>query len=847
MSTDGNNVEEEGLVEEVGLEEEGQVVVVDPMIRQQQPPQPRINIKEKKKKSSNNNHNHIIQFVDHFSLEQPTSLVRFRGSKTIVHDLRNSQIQLEEQTTTTAMMTPLLEKNNDNSNNNDNHDQRNSEATMTTTTTILIKNVKDENTFALNALRVTYTLECLFFYGILFCFCLLTLVFLLMDIVVFAGADDSRGMSASIFGLLGTICAVPLYVHGLASAMAICGMYVCDTWNGHVFLRSLGQGKNNNGQDDDKNFYHRTLAIIYVEWATFCFLIGIPMLGFITGLFLGSDSWWNIGLLTWFSCVTAYFVFFAFCVIFYECQAAVYFLRQLAYKAATTGQDSNNNSSSSSSIGWGSLLRHAILIRQKVQFSGAAEYVRLTNKVDKMSKRQPEDEHKEEGDDNNNDSYDEDSTTLLQHNATGMYSRMTLLSCCGCIFEKLNHSTTAGAAPSVPGERLYSTADILGTRQFSTFQSWSLEKIFCSNHRIQTVAVVRPKNVALTRRQMKSSLACSIIGILLVMLTFISLVTWFMSAGGGAVVVVIIIVGICCFPRIRFTTRVYKMYQNVVQASHDDDMQHQEDDDDDNENGGAAGEPQGNKTVVVGDEYIEQSPEIDGIYQTYETYRMTIPKECFCWFVFFLEVICFLLGPTFVLFAMGNYAVAVLFIIVATLSVLRYYLNPAILVKELGSFDKVCPNNPEEEGHDGDKEGALRSDCQWNEKSRLSNILINVTRGPSRAVYIWIFSIFSLVSIVYTIAALNTTAEEAVSSNSCDEMKILPIGDFVYDQQNGLPYPTCQLKKGLDLPAGVSNIAGSAALLDYAYLSLWSYISPEFAQVRWWLCGGFVLVTKQLM
>jgi hypothetical protein len=784
-------------------------------------------INNKKKRSGSNSN--IIRFVDHFTLEQPTSLVRFRGSKTTVHDLRNSQIQLEEHTTTTTTMTPLLNKQTDQA---DRQQQDASEeegvttTTTTTTTTILIKNVQDENAFALNALRILYSLECLFFYGILLAFCLLTLVFLLMDIVVFAGVDTSKpppSTAVSVLGTIGTILAVPLYVHGLASAMSICGMYVCDTWNGHVFLRSLGQGGGKLQDDDaeDKKLYNRTTAIIWVEWTTFLFLLGIPMLGFIVGLFIGSDTWWNIGLLTWFSCVTTYYVFFCFCVIFFETKAAVYFLRLLA---TSTGQDDSSGS-------WKSLLRHAILIRQKVQFSGVAEYVRLSHHLaDKKSRRQPEDGGG--GDNNNNE--DPARTTLLHHNSTRLYSRMTLLACCGCVFEKSNHDSAG-----VPGERLYSTADILGTRQFATFQSWSLEKMFCSNHRIQTVAVVRPKNVALTQRQMSSSLACTILGILLVALIFAALVTWF--AGGGAVLM-IILVGICCFPRIRFTARVYKMYQNVAQANQDDDdEQHQKQDDDGDIR------QQGNETVVIGDEYAEQGTEtIDGIHQTYEKYRVTRPKACFCWFVFYLEIILFFLFPAAALFAIGNYAVVVLFLIIGTLSLLRYYFNPSVLVKELGSFDRVCPT-PDEEGQDdddddGDEEGASltskkgMSDSQWNEKSRLSNIIINVTRGPSRSAYMWIFAIFSFVSIVYTIAALNTTPEEAISTY--DDTQILPMGAFVYDQQDDLPYPTCQMKKGLDLSDEVANGEGSAALLDYAYLSLWAYMSPEFAQVRKWrFCG----------
>ena len=76
-----------------------------------------------------------------------------------------------------------------------------------------------------------------------------------------------------------------------------------------------------------------------------------------------------------------------------------------------------------------------------------------------------------------------------------------------------------------PPECLYSAQEILEARQFVTSTTWSLEKIFCMRNRTQMVNVVKGPSVVLPG-QMRSSFACSIVGILLVFLFFVALVVW---------------------------------------------------------------------------------------------------------------------------------------------------------------------------------------------------------------------------------------------------------------------------------------------------------------------------------
>ncbi len=62
------------------------------------------------------------------------------------------------------------------------------------------------------------------------------------------------------------------------------------------------------------------------------------------------------------------------------------------------------------------------------------------------------------------------------------------------------------------------------------------------------------------------------------------------------------------------------------------------------------------------------SVETDGIYQTFEKYRVSRPTLCFCWFLFWLEICIFLIWPLITLFAIQNYAIAVLFLIVSIIT-----------------------------------------------------------------------------------------------------------------------------------------------------------------------------------
>ena len=81
--------------------------------------------------------------------------------------------------------------------------------------------------------------------------------------------------------------------------------------------------------------------------------------------------------------------------------------------------------------------------------------------------------------------------------------------------------------------------------------------------------------------------------------------------------------------------------------------------------------------------------EREGIFQTFETYRVTRPRICLCCIVFFLWVVIIILWPVIILFVTENYPVGGIFIVVSIVSTTRIFFDPAILIVETGSFDII--------------------------------------------------------------------------------------------------------------------------------------------------------------
>lgn len=184
-----------------------------------------------------------IPYCDHYSLQYPSSTIRFRTSKAAhrVYEGNRTQFVLEE-----------------------------------TDDQVVVKRVRD-TTAGVYVLRAIYTGVAILWSGFLFIFCTQLLIFLVMDLASYLGATTGSGVA--IGQAIGSILSFPLFVHGLASALIIDGHFVADTWCGGYLMKTLVFGG---------------MASVLSAWLTFGFYFGLPLLVMCICLLAGVADWWKV-------------------------------------------------------------------------------------------------------------------------------------------------------------------------------------------------------------------------------------------------------------------------------------------------------------------------------------------------------------------------------------------------------------------------------------------------------------------------------------------------------------------------------------------------------------------------
>lgn len=569
----------------------------------------------------------------------------------------------------------------------------------------------------------------------------MVLVFLFMNVVSYADTTFNQASKAVVF-FLGSLLAVPYFILGLSSAMALACAAVMDSWNGNAFLRTIGNW-----------------SLVFTEWATLLVFLVVPMLTWIITTFLRLDNWWELVFLTWFISVTLFYVYFACAVIFYEAKAGVEALQELE-------PDIVGN--------WRQFIATAVRVRLTATLSGTTRVMAITTNEKNTD---------QEDEDNN-----QQSTALLSENhLMGLYGRMTRLRCCGCLFERLDQP-----------KLLHDFDDILGTRYFITSNTWSLERIFCENIRSRSVMIVQGPS-ALEPHQMLSSLICSIGASLLLVLMLASLLVWL--GGTGVIVAVIVVVVLLCFiPVFRQNVQIFRTYLNILrerrpQAIFDEG----------------------------GEEPSSHLEESGGIFQTFDSYRVSRPTKHLCWAVVVLEFLFLFLWPIVSLFYTKNYAVAVLFLVMVAITTVQSHLNAGRIIQELGSLPSFHQSRSSSVTSGRSSRGTY-GDRNWKAASRTTSILQGFDRGIAKKFWIWIFVFVALVIFLFALGSLATSFQDNIAP-SPKNFVMLNSQDFAYLPQPNMQYQSCSLYKGLDLPEKTST-----SLVNYAFLCLMSYQSPETVQ-----------------
>ena len=216
----------------------------------------------------------VSGYQDHFSLQAPTTVVRFQDSKSAARVIYNegSQLVLEEQ-----------------------YDRE------TKKRHISIKQMEEESSGSLSILRGTYTTVGFFFAGFLVAFSLQIILFVICDLAINAGYTGLQG--ATWGWAIGILLSFPLLIHGLSLANMLAGFFIMDLWRGHPLF---------------KKFILAGVRSEIVEWI---FLVGFLLAPFtVMGacLIARTDDWWDITSLYWFASVFAFYLLFITSVTFYE-------------------------------------------------------------------------------------------------------------------------------------------------------------------------------------------------------------------------------------------------------------------------------------------------------------------------------------------------------------------------------------------------------------------------------------------------------------------------------------------------------------------------------------------------
>ncbi|OEU08431.1 hypothetical protein FRACYDRAFT_212694 [Fragilariopsis cylindrus CCMP1102] len=177
--------------------------------------------------------------------------------------------------------------------------------------------------------------------------------------------------------------------------------------------------------------------------------------------------------------------------------------------------------------------------------------------------------------------------------------------------------------------------------------------------------------------------------------------------------------------------------------------------------------------------------------------------------LFFISISFFFLflWPLSTLFLVGNNPVGGVFLIVSIFSFLRKYFDAAAILCELGLpfFKKYSSLKGR------DKTLVL--------KSRLADVVGNISRSGSVVRWMYLFSFLVLLTFVMFLGAISQ------DDGLGDRPPIVLVDDYYYPGENTLQYPTCSMSKGFQLSVDGENF--NSALADYAFLSAMAYEVPS--------------------
>lgn len=324
---------------------------------------------------------------------------------------------------------------------------------------------------ALTFLRGTYSVIAVFMGGFLFILGFDILLFLFIHLTAVFNQNKSTGIT----DFVATLFSIPVYVYSLAFAMTLVTQFIVDTFYGHPLLRSFG------------------LGIVFTEWMAFIFYLGVPALAFIITLFMGKSNWWELSLLTWFSSVLIFWCIFSACVFYFEVTQCLKLARDMRGEKGATEQMRCGEKT----LHWLRIAKEATKNTMRIRLSGTeAKY--------KKQKGEEKPEHED------------------RHNCcpVGPLSLITRRLPCYKQFDEEGQK-----------KEIRTLSEVLGLTSYITRYSWSLDKLFCMTRGQTSNIFLTSGESRVNERQIQSSIACKIIGDVLILLMGIGILVWLIGSG----------------------------------------------------------------------------------------------------------------------------------------------------------------------------------------------------------------------------------------------------------------------------------------------------------------------------
>ena len=164
-------------------------------------------------------------FVDHFSLDNPTSQLKFYQKENTVLNVGQTQIVLEHENDTNLVITRQI--------------------------------VQDSP--GLFIIRGAYVLVAFLMSAFLFVFCTQLILSLFLGLLRQSGMASDTEFSFFLF--TGILLAIPAFLIGLSHAMTIAVSFTADIWNGNLFMKTILKWDN-----------------ILIDWMTTTIFLFVPFM-----------------------------------------------------------------------------------------------------------------------------------------------------------------------------------------------------------------------------------------------------------------------------------------------------------------------------------------------------------------------------------------------------------------------------------------------------------------------------------------------------------------------------------------------------------------------------------------